>query len=177
MNSLAHSILKLSMRWTPSLIHPNESTSGELICSHSACGPPITNSSLTTQTKHIPKSYGLSPSSPNITKHTYTSHNSGNIKWTSSNSTYKHEITAFSLNPWVFAQTSSTFSLKLNYLAWASMKHWLHHVISLRRALLAWARPLFAQTHTTPRLDEDSCSTHTSFNATSLKRVILAWAR
>ena len=30
MNSPAHSIPKLSMKWTPSLIHPNKSTSGEL---------------------------------------------------------------------------------------------------------------------------------------------------
>jgi len=30
MNSIAHSILKLRMKWTPSLIHPNKSTSGEL---------------------------------------------------------------------------------------------------------------------------------------------------
>jgi len=54
MNSLAHSILKLSMRWTPSPTHPNESTSGELNRSRSACGPPITNSLFTTQAKHIP---------------------------------------------------------------------------------------------------------------------------
>ena len=54
MNSPAHSIPKLSMKWTPSLIHPNKGTSGELNCSHSACGPPITSSSFATQTKHIP---------------------------------------------------------------------------------------------------------------------------
>jgi len=54
MNSLAHSILKLSMRWTPSLTHSNKSTSGELNRSRSACGPPITNSLLATQAKHIP---------------------------------------------------------------------------------------------------------------------------
>jgi len=54
MNSLAHSILKLSMRWTPSPTHPNESTSGELNRSCSACGRPIMNSSFATQAKHIP---------------------------------------------------------------------------------------------------------------------------
>jgi len=50
-------------------------------------------------------------------------------------------------------------------------------LISLRRALLAWARPWLAQTHTTPRLNEDSCSTCTVLIATSLRRAILAWAR
>ena len=54
MNSLAHSILKLSMRWTPSLTHPSESTFGELKCSRSACSPYITNYSLATPAKHIP---------------------------------------------------------------------------------------------------------------------------
>jgi len=42
------------MKLTPLLIHPNKGTSGELNYSHSACGPPITNSSLVTPTKHIP---------------------------------------------------------------------------------------------------------------------------
>jgi len=32
----------------------NKSTSGELNRSHSACGPPITSSSLATHAKHIP---------------------------------------------------------------------------------------------------------------------------
>ena len=45
--------------WTPSLIHPNKSTSSELNSSHSACGPPITNSSLMTKTKHIPNPMDL----------------------------------------------------------------------------------------------------------------------
>jgi len=53
MNSLAHSIPKLSMKWTPSLIHPNKGTFGELNHSRSACGPPDTNSSLMPPAKHI----------------------------------------------------------------------------------------------------------------------------
>ena len=63
MNSLAHSIPKWSMNWTPSLIHPNKGTSGELNHSRSACGPPDTNSSLMSQIKHIPDHQGLSQSS------------------------------------------------------------------------------------------------------------------
>jgi len=53
MNSHVHSIPKLSMKWTPSLIPPNKGTSGELNRSRSACGPPDTNSSLMPPTKHI----------------------------------------------------------------------------------------------------------------------------
>jgi len=67
--------------------------------------------------------------------------------------------------------TSSTVSLKLNYLAWVSVKQWLHHVISLRRALLAWARPSFAQTHTIPRLGEDPHLTLTSYEAQIRTRI------
>jgi len=53
MNSLAHSIIKLSMKWTPSLTHPNKSTFGELNRSRSACGPSNMNSSLVTHKAHL----------------------------------------------------------------------------------------------------------------------------
>jgi len=125
MNSLAHSILKLSMRWTPSLTHPNDSTSGERNCSHSAWGPPITNSSLSTQAKHIPdpKDLVLQVQTPQICAYNFLS--LGDTKQTNSNSTYKPDFSPFSLKPWLFAQASAFVSLKLNYLAWASVIQWL----------------------------------------------------
>ena len=54
MNSLAHSILNSSMRWTPLLTRLKRSNSSELNRSRSACDPPITNFQLATQAKHIP---------------------------------------------------------------------------------------------------------------------------
>jgi len=141
MNSLAHSSQLEYLWWTKLFTFRMRSTHHELLARNSI--------------QARPKSYGLSPSSPNTTKHVYTSHNLGNIKQNSSNSTHKHGFSTFSPKPRVFAQVSPSASLKLTHLAWASVKQWLHHIISLRRALLAWER-LRSLNHQAPRLDEDS---------------------
>jgi len=122
---LAHSILKLSMRWTPSLTHPKQEYLGELNRSCSACGPPITNSLLATQAKHIPDPMDLVLQAQSSQTHAYNSHNLGNIKQTSSTSTLKHESSPFSLKLGIFAQPRASVSLKLDFLAWASVKQWL----------------------------------------------------
>ena len=114
MNSLAHSIPKLSMKWTPSLIHPNKGTFGELNCSHSACDPPITNYSLIPN----PKDLVLQVQTP-------PTHAHANI-----------EIRSNSLKPRTLAQANPSGSLRLVHLAWVSMKQWLHHLFSLRWAIL-----------------------------------------
>ena len=117
MNSLAHSILKLSMWWTPSLSHPNKSTSGELSRSHSAYGPPIMNSSFVTQAKHIPNPMDLVLQVQTPQTYAYNFLSLWNTKQTSANSTYKLDFSPFSLKPWVLAQAGTLVALKLNHLA------------------------------------------------------------
>jgi len=135
MNSLAHSSQWEYLQWTKLFAFYMRSIHHKL----------LTRDSIQAH----PKSHGLSPWSPNTTKHAYTSHNLGNIKKNNSNTTHKHGFPTFSPKQKVFAQASPSASFKLNHLAWASAKQWFHHINSLRRALLAWARPWLAQTHTT----------------------------
>jgi len=101
--------------WTPSLTHPNESTSGELNCSCSACGPPITNSSFATQTKNIPKSY--SPSNQNTTTTSIIIPTIRNYQPNHLKQYTQLDFSPFSLKPWVLAQNSTPASLKPHHLA------------------------------------------------------------
>ena len=55
------------------------------------------------------------------------------------------KLAVHSLKLELFAQASPSASLKLPHLACASVKQWFLYVISLRRALIAWASHTFTQ--------------------------------
>jgi len=78
-----------------------------------------------------------------------------------------------SLKPGTFAQAKPSASLRLVHLAWASLKQWLLHFISLRRDRLAWASHTIAQKQHTPRLNEDSIKQPSTLIATPLRQAIL----